>query len=66
MDNDPLKREYGILLGVAGPILLERAESFRKIARLLGSGAASRYLISQAERAEEALIAIGRKYNERN
>lgn len=64
--NDPLKREYGILLGVAGPILMERAESFKKMARFLGPGAAARFLNSQAERAEEALRAIGRKFNERN
>lgn len=66
MANDPLKREYGILLGVAGPILLERAESFQKLAKFLGPGVAARFLNSQAERAEETVRAIGRRFNERN
>ena len=66
MTNDPLKREYGILLGIAGPVLLERAEAFQKMAKFLGPGDAARFLDSQAERAEEAVRAIGRKFNERN
>lgn len=66
MERDKLQREYGVLLGVAGPILMERAEMFRKMARFLGPGAAARFLNSQAERAEQALRTIGEKFNERH
>ena len=64
MSQDSLQREYGILLGVCGPILLERADAFRQLGKLLGPGGARMYLEAQADRAEQSIIAIGRKFDE--
>jgi len=62
--NDALKSDYGVLLGLTGPILLQRAKEFREIAMLLGPGAAATYMKSQADRAEQSIIALGAKFNE--
>ncbi len=65
MTNDPLQRDYGVLLGVTGPKLLDRADQFRRMAELLGPGKAAAWLEAQAERAEQTIKSIGRKFNER-
>lgn len=62
---DPLAREYGVLLGVTGPILLSRAKAYREMAELIGKGPAADWLEAQAQRAEDAICALGRKFDER-
>jgi hypothetical protein len=62
--SDPLKREYGVLLGVAGPILLQRADDFTRLADLVGPGKARDYLLAQADRAYQTITTIGRRFNE--
>jgi len=66
MSNDQLQREYGVLLGVTGPILLSRIDAFRRIATLLGPGKAADYMESQAVRAEHTLVSLGEKFNEQH
>lgn len=63
---DPLAREYDVLLGVAGPILMNRAKTYREMAELIGKGPAADWLELQAQRAEDAIRALERKFNERN
>lgn len=65
MARDPLERDYGLLLGIAGPIMIERAEAFRKMAAMVDEGPARDWLESQAQRCEEAVRALGRKLNGR-
>lgn len=65
MSNDQLQREYGILLGTCGPILLDRIDKFRRLAEVVGPGMAADWLGAQAERAEQTIKAIGRKFDER-
>jgi len=62
---DPLARDYGVLLGIAGPILLDRSKSYREMAELIGPGPAADWLELSAQRAEDAIKAMGRKFNER-
>lgn len=65
MSNDPLDKEYGILLGIAGPILMDRAKVYRDIAKFVGPGMASMWLLSQADRAEATVKSIANAFNER-
>ena len=66
--NEALRREYGVLLTTAGPLLVQRAREYRAVVELLamkggkGSGAAIQFLEAQAERAEEAVVNIGRAF----
>jgi len=63
--GDALNREYGALLGITGPILMERAFWWNSMAEMLekeGFGQAALYLRSQAERAEEAVRSLAKAY----
>lgn len=65
MGKDTLEREYGVLLGVTGPILMERAFWYREMAKLLeedGSPRAARYLRMQADRAEETVKSLAKGF----
>jgi len=64
--SDPLEREYGVLLGLTAPILLQRARDYRELAEMVGADTpAGLYLGSQAQRAEDAIKALGRAFNAR-
>ncbi len=68
MKGDALEREYGILLGLTGPVLMERAFWYREMAELCradGSTNAATYLEMQAQRAEETVKSLGRKFDGR-
>jgi hypothetical protein len=60
-----LDREYGVLLGITGPILMDRAKTYRNMARLVGPGKAADWLNMQADRAESTIKVIADKFNER-
>ena len=64
MSTDPLQHDYGILLGVTAPILLDRVDKFRRLAKLLGPGSAAIWMEAQADRAEQSIVALGKKFNE--
>jgi len=64
MKKDQLQREYGVLLGTCGPILLDRIDKFRRLAGIVGPGSAATWLEVQAERAEQTIRTIGRKFDE--
>ncbi len=67
--QDPLSREYGVLLGTSAVKLMEKAFWFRRIAKLVGedgSKEAEIYMNAQADRAEETVIALGRKFDEQS
>lgn len=69
MARDPLKREYGVMLGVTGPILLERAAMFRLVAELIrrelgDKSEAAGWMDMQAQRAEETIVNLARKFDE--
>jgi len=61
---DPLEREYGIILSIAGPILMERAYWMREMAQVLeddGSPKSAQMLRMNADRAEETIKQLGKK-----
>lgn len=63
MARDPLTREYGILLGITGPILLERIDAYNRIAGILeaqGCQNSAGYMRMQAQRLEEVIVSLGR------
>lgn len=65
--KDPLAREYGILLGVCGPQMLQRVRDFQDLAEILGKDTpAGRYMSAQAERAKETVLALGVTFNEQH
>jgi len=66
INNDPLKNDYGVILALTGPILPERAKQYREIATLLGPGKAATWMLAQADRAEQSIEALGRKFNEQH
>jgi hypothetical protein len=64
--SNVLDKELGVLLGVAGPILLERMDQYRRIAQMVGPETpAGIYMGAQAQRAEEAIGALGKCFNMR-
>ena len=66
MGLDPLEKDYGVLLALTCPTLIQRARDYRTIAEIVGSNTlAGKYMLSQAQRAEDSIKAIGRKFNER-
>jgi len=61
--KDPLSREYGVLLGITGPILLERIDSYVRIAEILeaqGCRDSAGYMRMQAQRLEEVIVSLGK------
>jgi len=60
-----LDREYGVLLGVAGPVLMDRAKTYRDMARLVGPGRAADWLNMQADRAEHTIKTIAKEFDRR-
>jgi len=62
---DELNREYGVLLGVTGPRLMERAYWFRNMAKRIEKEApdAAAYMEMQALRAEETVDALAKGFD---
>ena len=60
MARDPLEREYGVLLGMCGPQLMERSLWYRRLADRVRPKCpkSASYLEMQAERAENTIDAL--------
>jgi len=68
--GDPLSREYGIILAVVGPMMMERAHWYREMADLfdkqIGSGSeAASFMRMQADRADETIVSLGKKFGQK-
>lgn len=70
MARDELAREYGVILGVTGPIMMERILCYREMARVIreklgDDSQAAGWMEMQATRAEETIVQLARKFDAR-
>lgn len=68
MARDPLSREYGIILAVTGPTMMEKAHWYREMAKMIRDkvhldSPAAGWLDMQADRAEETVVQLARKFD---